>query len=92
VDLTQLQDLMAAHYGERDDDRGVAATIAWLAEEVGELARAVRKGTRTDQVHELSDVLAWLASLANQLEISLNEAADRYASGCPKCDRSPCVC
>ena len=34
---------------------------------LGELAQAVRKGTSTEQLHELGDVLAWLASLANQL-------------------------
>ena len=47
------------------------ATVAWLAEEVGELAQAVRKGTRAEQEHEFADVLAWLASLANQMGIDL---------------------
>lgn len=79
-------------YGERDHERGVPATIAWLTEELGELARATRKGTRTEQLHELSDVLAWLASLANQLGLSLEEAAGRYAHGCPKCTSTPCRC
>ena len=37
---------MVRTYGERDRTRGVPATVAWLAEEVGELARAARKGTR----------------------------------------------
>ena len=36
--------------------------------------------------------LAWLASLANQLGISLDAAADRYAHGCPKCSGTPCQC
>jgi NTP pyrophosphatase (non-canonical NTP hydrolase) len=63
-----------------------------LTEEVGELARAVRKGTSDEQLHELSDVLAWLASLANQLDLSLEEAAARYAAGCPKCAGTPCRC
>jgi len=83
---------MADHYGERDAARGIPAAVAWLAEEVGELAKAVRKGTREEQVHELSDVLAWLASLANQLGISLDEAAARYDGGCPCCHSSPCDC
>ena len=38
MDFASLQDLMASTYGERDSSRGVPATIAWLAEEVGELA------------------------------------------------------
>ncbi|HUE59471.1 MAG TPA: MazG nucleotide pyrophosphohydrolase domain-containing protein [Acidimicrobiales bacterium] len=79
-------------YGDRDNDRGTAATIAWLTEEVGELARAVRKGNKGEQLHELSDVLAWVASLANQLGLSLDDAAARYAKGCPKCSASPCRC
>ena len=83
---------MAQTYGERDSARGVAATVAWLAEEVGELAAAVRKGTPDDQRHELGDVLAWLSSLANQLGLSLADAAGRYASGCPKCGAVPCRC
>jgi len=83
---------MRRTYGERDAARGVPATVAWLAEEVGELAKAARKGNRDEQLHELSDVLAWLASLANQLGLDLEEAAARYADGCPKCRAVPCVC
>jgi NTP pyrophosphatase (non-canonical NTP hydrolase) len=92
VELKELQTLMRETYGQRDADRGTAATLAWLTEELGELARAVRKGTREEQLHELSDVLAWLASLANQLGLSLDEAAARYADGCPKCRTIPCEC
>jgi len=83
---------MARTYGERDAARGKAATIAWLAEETGELARAVRKGGADEQLHELGDVLAWLASLANQLGLSLEDAAARYARGCPVCRSVPCSC
>jgi NTP pyrophosphatase (non-canonical NTP hydrolase) len=92
MDFASLQDLMASTYGERDVIRGVPATIAWLTEEVGELARATRKGTRQDQLHELGDVLAWLASLANQLGLSMDEALERYAKGCPVCGALPCTC
>jgi NTP pyrophosphatase (non-canonical NTP hydrolase) len=92
VELQKLQQLMLEIYGDRDNARGTAATIAWLTEEVGELARAVRKGNKEEQLHELSDVLAWVASLANQLGLSLDDAAARYAQGCPKCSASPCRC
>ena len=92
MDFDELQSQMDAVYGGRDAARGVPATVAWLAEEVGELARAVRKGTREEQLHELSDVLAWLASLANQLGLSMSEAVARYAAGCPKCGVTPCAC
>lgn len=76
--IDEFQVLMEDLYGEADRDRGLPSTVAWLCEEVGELAQAVRKGTRDQQLHELGDVLAWLASLANQLGLSLQEAADRY--------------
>ena len=83
---------MARTYGVRDRARGRDATVAWLAEELGELARAARKGSREEQLHELGDVLAWLASLAEQLGLSLDEAAQRYAQGCPRCEGIPCAC
>ena len=83
---------IGATYGARDSARGVPATVAWLAEELGELAQAVRKGTAEEQLHELGDVLAWLASLAVQLDLSLDDAVARYAAGCPRCGASPCAC
>ncbi|HEV3352893.1 MAG TPA: MazG nucleotide pyrophosphohydrolase domain-containing protein [Acidimicrobiales bacterium] len=92
MELETFQDLMARTYGDRDTERGKAATLAWLAEETGELARAVRKGSADEQLHELGDVLAWLASLANQLGLSLDDAAARYAGGCPVCGSLPCAC
>ena len=92
MQLDEFQQLMARTYGARDRTRGIDATVAWLAEELGELARAVRKGTRAEQLHELGDTLAWLASLAEQLGLSLEVAATRYASGCPRCGAVPCVC
>ena len=39
--LDELQDLMVRTYGHRDGERGLAPTIAWLTEELGELAQAV---------------------------------------------------
>jgi len=79
-------------FGARDRSRGVAASVAWLAEEVGELAQAVRKGDLADQTHEFADVLAWVASLANQMGVDLDDAIQRYADGCPRCDAIPCAC
>jgi len=79
-------------YGDRDRERGLAAAVAWLTEEVGELAQSIRKGTTDQQSEELADVLAWLASIANQLGLSLASAATRYANGCPRCGAVPCRC
>jgi NTP pyrophosphatase (non-canonical NTP hydrolase) len=66
--------------------------VAWLVEEVGELAQAIRKGTPEQQLHELADVLAWTTSIAAQLGLSMDDAAQRYATGCPVCSHFPCRC
>ena len=92
MQIAEFQDLMARTYGARDRARGTSATVAWLAEELGELAQAVRKGDDPARLHELGDVLAWLASLADQLGLSLEDAAARWADGCPRCGALPCAC
>lgn len=78
MQLSEVQKLMDDLYGQVDTDRGIPSTVAWLCEEVGELAQAVRKGTKEQQLHELGDVVAWVASLANQLDLSMDEAMERY--------------
>ena len=83
MQITEFQALMEDLYGEDDRERGMPSTVAWLCEEVGELAQAVRKGTAEQQLHELGDVLAWLSSLANQLGLSLEDAAQRYVTDPP---------
>jgi NTP pyrophosphatase (non-canonical NTP hydrolase) len=83
VEIADFQRLMEDLYGEADRARGIPSTVAWLCEELGELAQAVRKGSVEDQLHELGDVLAWLASLANQLDLSLDAAAARYVDDPP---------
>ena len=83
MELAEVQTLMDRLYGDADRERGVPATVAWLCEELGELAQAVRKGTRAQQVREFGDVLAWLASLANQCGITLDEAMERYVNDPP---------
>ncbi|MBH01742.1 MAG: pyrophosphohydrolase [Acidimicrobiaceae bacterium] len=83
MELNELQDLMENLYGQEDRSRGLPSTVAWLCEEVGELAQAVRKGSQEDQLHELADVLAWLASLSNQLDLSLDMAMQRYVENPP---------
>ena len=92
MEIRDFQSLMHDLYAEADENRGVPATIAWLTEELGELSQAVRKGTKDLQVHEIGDVLAWLASLANQLDIDLEVAVNRFRDGCPKCTDNPCIC
>ncbi len=90
--LSELQDVIERTYGDRDRTRGVPPTVAWLCEEVGELAQAVRKGTKANQIEEFADVLAWVATLANQVGVDLTAAVQRYTSGCPRCGTIPCHC
>jgi len=90
--ISELQDALRHTYVDRDVARGADGTFRWLVEEVGELARALRDGNRDQLTHEFGDVLAWLGSLANVVEIDLESAVRRYAAGCPRCGRSPCAC
>ncbi len=92
MDIGDFQRLMRETYGARDRARGLERTFAWLVEEVGELSRALFRGDETTQRVEFADVLAWLASVADQAGVDLDAAAARYAHGCPKCGRRPCVC
>jgi hypothetical protein len=42
TELSDVQRLMEQTYGARDRSRGLPATVAWLAEAMSELAKAVR--------------------------------------------------
>lgn len=92
MEIADFQYLMRRTYLDRDRRRGVDGTFRWLVEEIGEVARALRQDDKEALRHELADTLAWLASLANVAGIDLEDAAGRYADGCPKCGEVPCVC
>ena len=54
----------------------------WLTEEIGELATALRSGSHEERSLEFADVLAWLATIANVVDVDLEEAvARKYAAG-----------
>lgn len=95
IDLAWLQQRIATLYGAKDRERGPEATFLWLAEEVGELAAAIRLADR-DRANleaEFADVLAWLATLANLLQVDLATAVyTKYGAGCPGCHAAPCEC
>jgi NTP pyrophosphatase (non-canonical NTP hydrolase) len=92
MEIAAFQDVLRRTYVERDAQRGIDGTFRWLTEEVGEVARALRGDGDGDLEHELGDVLAWIGSLANLAGVDLEQAAARYASGCPKCGAIPCRC
>jgi NTP pyrophosphatase (non-canonical NTP hydrolase) len=92
MELAVFQQQMRTLYGARDRERGLARTFAWFTEECGELSRALFRGDHDDRVREFGDVLAWLASLADQAGVDLERAAKRYWAGCPRCSAIPCAC
>lgn len=91
--LSELQELIRTMYSQKDDARGVDGTFMWLMEEVGELAAALRDNDRENLAAEFADVLAWLATIANVVDIDLSKAVnDKYSQGCPGCQQMVCVC
>ncbi|MCI0364456.1 MAG: hypothetical protein L0Y44_14665 [Phycisphaerales bacterium] len=83
--LSEFQQLIRDRYFATDSARGAPATFLWFAEEVGELAHAIGKHQRgerstadqTNLEEEFADVLAWLTTLANILEIDLTRAVHK---------------
>lgn len=89
----QFQQLIRKMYLEKDVARGVDGTFMWLMEEVGELASALRNGTREERLGEFADVLAWLTTIANVVGVDLAEAiTSKYGAGCPGCGQLVCHC
>ncbi len=80
-------------YFDRDQKRGTSGTYNWLVEEVKELGDALKSGNKKAMEDEFADVIAWLASLANIMDVNLEKAAfNKYDNRCPKCKQSPCQC
>ena len=93
VALDDFQRLIRNMYHEKDVARGVDGTFMWLMEEVGELAAALREGTHQDQMEEFADVLAWLSTIANVVDVDLSEAVTaKYGNGCPGWGALVCTC
>lgn len=95
--ISEFQKLIEDIYYERDSERGVDKTFVWFVEEVGELAKEIRKkGTPLEDAtrlkEEFADVFAWLVTLASLLDVDLKDASHIYGRGCPKCRQKPCVC
>jgi NTP pyrophosphatase (non-canonical NTP hydrolase) len=93
ITLADFQQLIRDMYLRKDVARGVDGTFMWLIEEVGELATALREGSHEDRMEEFADVLAWLTTIANVVEVDLSQAVRRkYGDGCPGCGHFVCLC
>ncbi len=79
MEVSCVQEAMRRSFLERDRARGLYQTFAWLVEEVGELAEALREGDRDRIAEEIADVLAWTISIANLVGVDAEEAlAGKY--------------
>jgi len=87
--FADFQQLIKDRYYATDAARGEAGTFLLLMEEVGELATAIhnnRRGRSTpptpeqrdNLAEEFADVIAWLATLANIVNVDLTQALTKY--------------
>ena len=91
--ISDAQKMMREIYFEKDSKRGLEKTYIWLIEEIGELAKGLLKNEKSNIREELADAFAWLLSLANLMDIDLEDAFIRkYPNVCPRCGKKPCEC
>ena len=85
MEVSGVQEKMREMFYDRDRERGLYATFAWLVEEVGELAEALLHGDKKSVEEEIADVVAWTLSIANLVGVDVEKALrDKYGlgSGC----------
>jgi len=91
--IEEFQHMMLQIYFHRDSQRGKHGTYDWLKEEIEELGEALEQSDHKALENEFADVLAWLASLANVVNVNLEKAAtSKYDNRCPRCRQAPCQC
>jgi NTP pyrophosphatase (non-canonical NTP hydrolase) len=78
MELSALQQLVRERYFETDSKRGLHHTALWFHEEVGELSSAIAGNDRENAKEEFADVLMWLLTLANLMDINMEEAVAAY--------------
>jgi NTP pyrophosphatase (non-canonical NTP hydrolase) len=92
MEIRAFQDIIRRTYYAKDRARGIDATYMWFIEEVGELASALREGTKEERAAEFADVYAWMMTLANLADVDMEEALSKYSKGCCGCGQIPCEC
>ena len=93
MEVRAFQGLIRDIYFQRDLQRGGDQTFLWFLEEVGELTRSYRRGEKEKIGSEMADVVAWLVSVGNLLNIDLeSELLKKYPKVCPICSSAPCAC
>lgn len=91
--IQEFQEMMYKLYYHKDSKRGALGTYERLLDEIKELGEALNLKDKEAIENEFADVIAWLASLANVVDIRLESATvKKYNWRCPKCRQSPCQC
>lgn len=78
MEIAALQQLVRERYFKTDSERGLFHTAMWFHEEVGELSSAIASGDKENAKEEFADVLMWLLTLANLMEVNMEEAVAAY--------------
>jgi NTP pyrophosphatase (non-canonical NTP hydrolase) len=78
MDISALQKIVKDRYFKTDNERGIYHTALWFHEEVGELSSAIASGDKENAKEEFADVLMWLLTLANIMEINMEDAIAAY--------------
>lgn len=78
MELSSLQKIIKDRYYATDSKRGIHHTALWFHEEVGELSSAIASGDKENAKEEFADVLMWLLTLANLMEVNMEEAVAAY--------------
>ena len=78
MEILALQQIVRDRYFKTDNDRGIYHTALWFHEEVGELSSAIANGDKQNAKEEFADVLMWLLTLANLMEVDMEEVVAEY--------------
>ncbi len=76
--MSELQQIVRERYFATDNKRGIYHTALWFHEEVGELSAAIARGDKQNAKEEFGDVLMWLLTLANLMEVDMEEVVAEY--------------
>lgn len=78
MEISTLQQIVKDRYFTTDNARGIYHTALWFHEEVGELSSAIAHGDIENAKEEFADVLMWLLTLANILNVNMEEVITIY--------------
>jgi len=84
MEISVLQQIVRERYFKTDNERGIYHTALWFHEEVGELSSAIASGDKQNAKEEFADVMMWLLTLANLMEVDMEEVVADYLTNSRK--------